>query len=55
MLGTAPLLRWHVATPAPEEEVAALVTELEVPHALAALLHHYVRRDNTLTRMLPAR
>jgi len=24
-------------------------------HAVAALLHHYVRRDNTLTRMLPAR
>lgn len=38
ILGTAPLLRWHIATPAPEEEVAALVTELGVPHALAALL-----------------
>jgi superoxide oxidase len=24
-------------------------------HALAALYHHYVRRDNTLRRMLPAR
>lgn len=24
-------------------------------HALAALVHHYVRRDNTLTRILPAR
>jgi cytochrome b561 len=24
-------------------------------HALAALVHHYIRRDNTLTRMLPAR
>jgi cytochrome b561 len=24
-------------------------------HALAALAHHYVFRDNTLTRMLPAR
>lgn len=24
-------------------------------HALAALLHHYVIRDNTLTRMLPGR
>jgi superoxide oxidase len=24
-------------------------------HALAALFHHYVRRDNTLRRMLPAR
>ncbi len=24
-------------------------------HAVAALVHHYVRRDNTLTRILPAR
>lgn len=24
-------------------------------HALAALLHHYIRRDNTLTRILPDR
>jgi cytochrome b561 len=24
-------------------------------HALAALVHHYIRRDNTLTRILPAR
>lgn len=24
-------------------------------HAVAALLHHYVQRDNTLTRMLPGR
>lgn len=24
-------------------------------HALAALSHHYIRRDNALTRMLPAR
>lgn len=24
-------------------------------HALAALVHHYLRRDNTLTRILPAR
>jgi cytochrome b561 len=24
-------------------------------HALAALAHHYIRRDNALTRMLPAR
>jgi cytochrome b561 len=24
-------------------------------HALAALFHHYVSRDNTLTRMLPGR
>ena len=24
-------------------------------HALAALVHHYIRLDNTLTRMLPAR
>jgi cytochrome b561 len=24
-------------------------------HALAALIHHYVRRDNTLRRMLPGR
>lgn len=24
-------------------------------HALAALAHHYIRRDNTLTRILPAR
>jgi len=24
-------------------------------HALAALAHHYIQRDNTLTRMLPAR
>jgi len=24
-------------------------------HALAALIHHYVQRDNTLRRMLPSR
>ena len=24
-------------------------------HAAAALIHHYIRRDNTLTRILPAR
>jgi cytochrome b561 len=24
-------------------------------HAVAALVHHYIRRDNTLTRILPAR
>jgi cytochrome b561 len=24
-------------------------------HAVAALFHHYVSRDNTLTRMLPKR
>ena len=24
-------------------------------HALAALVHHYLQRDNTLTRMLPSR
>jgi len=24
-------------------------------HAVAALLHHYVLRDNTLVRMLPGR
>ena len=24
-------------------------------HALAALIHHYIQRDNALTRMLPAR
>ena len=26
---------------------------LEGAHALAALYHHYVKRDNTLIRMLP--
>jgi len=24
-------------------------------HAVAALYHHYIKRDNTLTRMLPER
>lgn len=38
IMGTAPLLRWHVTTPAPEAEVSALAAELGIPHALAALL-----------------
>ncbi len=38
VIGAAPLLRWHIATPAPEPAVAALAAELGIPHALAALL-----------------
>ena len=43
IIGTAPPPRWHVATPAPEADVAALVAELGVPHALAALLARHPR------------
>jgi cytochrome b561 len=39
---------WH-------ERIATLGYWLVGLHAVAALWHHYVRRDNTLTRMLPGR
>jgi cytochrome b561 len=34
---------------------ANLILALAALHAAAALWHHFVRRDNVLTRMLPGR
>ncbi|MDX5936219.1 cytochrome b [Acidithiobacillus thiooxidans] len=42
------VLQWHAA-------VALTLAFLIVIHSLAALYHHYVLRDHTLTRMLPVR
>lgn len=36
------------------ETIAKLGYALIAAHAAAALYHHYIRRDNTLTRMVPA-
>jgi superoxide oxidase len=41
-----PLLEWH-------EDVGQLLLVLIALHISAALLHHYWRRDDTLTAMLP--
>jgi cytochrome b561 len=37
------------------ELVAYLLVALVALHALAALFHHFVRRDNVLNAMLPGR
>ncbi|MBU2739674.1 cytochrome b [Acidithiobacillus concretivorus] len=42
------VLQWHAA-------VALTLAYLIVIHSLAALYHHYMLRDHTLTRMLPVR
>ncbi|MDU9394204.1 cytochrome b [Pseudomonas sp. zfem002] len=69
MLGAAgkPLPYWDIALPAPIAEAPALARQLKGwhewlgsagywligLHALAALVHHYWLKDNTLKRMLP--
>lgn len=47
----------HLAHQAEEvhEVFATLGYVIIALHSIAALLHHYVKRDNTLTRMLPDR